>query len=722
MIEISVIKNERFFPLKLSDNQRPTIEEFEAIFDFDTAIKGGYSMNVKIPIEGNEIALQFAHSVYTRGNSYSYQVLVKERGVYSYEAMLVIDKANNYKKNEFFDCDLIFASFSVLSKDKLLKDILTKEIVFCNSLEDFYSDITDFFIENDWPAAPVQFNEIRVIDDDDSLTERVANQWHVPTATLIDAGNNNSNFSNPTIPQPYYAELIRETFRAFGYSVTGSAFDNPYFTRQLMPNFNPAYHVRRHNELEYRTTEDQVITTRQAISWGEEVWNSTNIVGTFPTTTIYTSQPGVVRQQIELRLKVKRIDSGGKVRIYRRVWDTWQPGYPVVDWVDFWAVDGDEIVHTFYPTFYGPNLVTTIEINCVDNNYTFQELNSTAFDNTDTVEFTLGAGSSVKLVLVTTPSTFPNPIPLPEFRRYLRQSMPLGEMVPPTLTVQEFLLIVKQLFQLKIDIDDQRKTVHISLFEDIKKFPLEKISAPLDGMEIEPQDKVLYRVGFKNESESIKDLLMIGSVPNRASLPTSDVWQDNAVYVIAEDAYYRYDDNTWKYYTRRHRDITCGIGDNERPYALPVALIEMRTDKVGDAFGILPTFKRSGEGIYDGIEDDEWEVMIMDYRGIVANGANRTKPWATTTAYSWDGQMHEDFFLQISDRPQSFFSKFHKEILTLLSDYAVVTIRNIQSYSSLRTKLLRKRIEHNNNHYIEKARMGQIGDEESINKIEMIRI
>jgi hypothetical protein len=51
-----------------------------------------------------------------------------------------------------------------------------------------------------------------------------------------------------------------------------------------------------------------------------------------------------------------------------------------------------------------------------------------------------------------------------------------------------------------------------------------------------------------------------------------------------------------------------------------------------------------------------------------------------------------------------------------------VTIRNIQSYSSLRTKLLRKRIEHNNNHYIEKARMGQIGDEESINKIEMIRI
>ncbi len=712
MIQISVVKNNQEYPLYLADNSRASIEEFEAIFDFDAAIKGGYSMNVKVPVEGNERYLNYAHSAYTRGSLYFFDVVVYEAEVAAYRAVLTIDKANVYFNNKFFDCDLIFQSFSTSIKDKLLKDVLDKEIILCNDLEDISSDIQDFFIENSWPQAPVQFPELRIINDDEE--EVIANQWNHLNQTFKDVYPNLSDFSNPTIPQPYYAEVLRELFRAKGYQVAGEIWGDVFFRSQLMPSFKPAYNARRVNELVLETNEDIVVNGRTPIEWLSVEWNTTNFNAEPPTTTIMdAAQQGTNFVQIvEVELRIKTIDPGGKVRLYRR--DFGQPYNSAYSVVDFWALDGDVITYTFYGAV---EYLNSLHLACVDNNYEPNELTTADFPVSDQVTFILEKGSKIK-------QYFTQNFDFPERRRYLRQSMNLNEMVPPTLLASEFLVAVKSMFQLKIDIDDVSKTVHISRSSDLKKRPTFKMQNVLDGFEKDPQTSKKFRLKWQNAVENAEGFQSIGSVPNRESIAVTffQFGVKYIVFVIAENAYYIREDDAWKFYSIRNDDFDYGNGEDLVVIDIPVSLVEMRSDVTGDELGILPTIKRTSTGNYLGDESEAWELMIMNYLGVQPNIGGKEKPFATSATTLYDGTPILSGHLILNHQATSVFNNYQKPLLDILLNHEIYTFRTIGKYSSLRSSLLRKIIEHNGNHYIEKARLGQIGTEESINKIEMIRI
>jgi hypothetical protein len=721
MIGISVIKNHKELPLKLGNLSRTTIEEFEAIFDLERAFKGGFSMNVKIPVEGNETILDHSHSIAVRDGANLFNIIIYDRGVATYRATLLIDKSNYYRNNEFYDTDIVFTSFSVLSKGKMLKDVLTKEINFANSVDDVFADISDYFLTQFWPDAPCAFPEIRLVDSEG--VDVVGNRYDVTNEVLVDAGSGNNNFSNPTIPQPFYAEVLRETFREFGYNVQGPIFENERFTRLLMPNYKPLYDYRRHNEIELKTTEDRLITTRTNIIWDEVVWNSTAYTVTSPGTIFYVSQPGVGCQQITVRLKVKSISSGGKVRIYRREYDTWTSGYQLLSWVDFWAVDGDVIEHTFKTAQFSASLMTQIEIDCVDDVYDdFLELASDNYVNEDDVEFILGEGSSITVV------NMPNTATLPEYRRYMRTSMRLGEMVPPTYTVDEFLLAVKKSFGLKIDIDEFTSTVHISSFEDMRKYPVEELDHTLDGYEKEEGDSFRYKIRWGNDIESIENLALLGSVPDRRFMPDNSipntVVDGNGIFVISENAYYHWKDDKWQYHSLKVNELEFGEGENVIDFVLPMKLIEMRSDVNWgmSPIGVLPCLKYEYAGSYYGVGDEEWELMVMLWMGIYENGDEIFKPWATSTAYEWDGKLIEAFSLQISDREGKYFDYFQKGLLTMLTKPTIVTVRVMKNYSTLRNQILRKKIYFRGNHFLEKARVGQIGADETTTKLELYRL
>lgn len=713
MIQFSVVKNEQFYPLLLADNMRPSIEEFEALFDFETAIKGGYSMNVKLPVEGNEVVLDHAHSAFLRDNVYYFNVIIYEREVPTYKGLLSIDKANLYVKNRFFDCDVIFQTFASSIKDRLLKDCLDKEIVLCNSLEDFSSDIQDFFIENNWPAAPVQFPEIRIIDNEDAVV--VANQWNHVNQTFKNVATNVADFSNPTIPQPYYAEVLRELFRNYGYKVQGEIFEDDFFTRELMPSYAPAYFARRVNEIELVTTEDIVVNGRTTIEWGDVAWNTTLYNAAAPTTLIIdqAQQGSGFLQIVEVDLKIKTIDPGGKVRLYQANQGDDQSGV-----VDFWALDGDLITYTFWPQIYhGGTYLSRLDLAGVDNNYAPNELNTPDFPVTDNISFVLEKGSKIK-------QYFTQNFDLPEQRRYLRQSMNLNEMIPPSLLASEFLVAVKNLFQLKIDIDEVTKVVHISRASDLKKRPIEKLGNLLDGFEKDPQPTKRFKLKWANATESIKDLRSIGSAPNRESIAVSmfQYGDRSSVFIIAENAYYVRENNEWKFYSIRNDQLEYGDGENVVSLDLPVSLVEMRSDATGDAYGILPTLKSSSSGVYKGDEKEAWELMIMTYLGVQPNIGGKQKPFATSASTLYDGTPILLGHLILNFQENSVFTKYQKPLLDLLKSEAVYTFRCNGSYATLRDKMLRKILWIENNHYVEKARLGTIGTEESINKIELIRL
>ncbi len=721
MIGIRVIKDHVEYPLFLGDLSRTTIEEFESIFDVETAIKGGFSMAVKIPIENNENILDQSHAIAVRDGTRLYNIYIYDRDVATYRATLVIDKSNFYRNNEFYDTDIVFTSFSVLSKGKLLKDVLKKEIVFTNSVEDVFADISDFYLTSNWPQAPCAFPEIRLIDS--TNTEFIGNRYDLGNEVLVDSGSGNNDFTNPTLPQPFYAEVLRETFKAFGYTVEGPIFENDKFIRILMPSYKPLYHRRRYNEIELKTTQDRLITTRTNIIWDEVVWNSTPYTVTTPGTIFYSSTPGVGCQQITVKLKVKSISSGGKVRIYRREYDTWTSGYQLLSWVDFWAVDGDVIEHTFKTAQFSASLMTQIEIDCVDDVYDdFQELATDNYVNQDTVEFILGEGSSITVV------NMPNTATLPEFRRYMRTSMQLGEMVPPTYSVDEFISAVKKSFGLKIDIDEFENTVHISTYQDMRKYPVEPLPYTLDGYEKESSQSFRYKLRWGNDVESIENLVMLGTVPDRRYMPNNSipntVQDGNGIFVISENAYYEWKDGKWQYHSMKVNEIEVGSGDTLIDMVLPIKLIQMRFDfNLGAGnIGVLPTFLYDYEGAYDGVSDEEWELMAMVWMGLYENGDGVFKPWATSTAYEWDGKLIDGFSIQVSDKAGKFFDYFQKDLLLLLSNPTIVTVRVNRNYSTLRNEILRKKLYFRGNHFLEKSRVGQIGQDETTTKLELYRL
>lgn len=713
MIAISVVKNEQEYPLLLGNLSKTSVEEFESIFELDVAIKSGYTLNVKIPVEGNEMALNHAHAVHIREDDYIFFIRIYDNGVAAFEASLVIEKSDISFEDSFYDCNIIFNTFSIKSQGKLLKDVLTKGIQFGNSVEELFTDITDYFINSDWPIAAANFPVTRIIDKDDNTI--VANDYDINNDLMVDAGSENSDFSNPTIPHPYYAEVLRETFKAFGYKATGPIFQDLFFTSQLMPNYKPMYDVHRPHEIRYRTTEDQLIDSRMAIEWGEVLWNSSSFTPTLPGTTVFSAYSGYAPTLVELKLRVKSIDEGGKVRIYRRAAGFYNPSYPADSAKEFFAVAGDTVQYSFNPKDFSTNVLSEIEINCGNDS---QDWVGDPWDEVEpnyAEKFVLEAGSEVVIYASNTAT-------LPDFNRYMKTSMILGEMVPPLMTVSDFLFAVKTAFQLKIDIDEASKEVYImSATDAINNVKTTDVTDSVDAYEKEPSEPKSYRMRWKNQTESLDGLLKLGTVASAEDLELG-LPENSCTYVMAENAYYKSDGFSYQYHTIRNDELKIGNSDESTEIEIPIEMIQMRSIFPSYPKGTLPTLLVEKVAEYNGVKDEDWNLMIMTYYGVAENKEGEFRPWATSASYDWRGNFLPMPGHPLYDLEYSMWVKYHKNLIELLTAPIIFTIRIIKNYSNAKNQIKRKKLVWRGNHFIEKRSLGYLGDSESTTEIEMIRL
>jgi hypothetical protein len=217
----------------------------------------------------------------------------------------------------------------------------------------------------------------------------------------------------------------------------------------------------------------------------------------------------------------------------------------------------------------------------------------------------------------------------------------------------------------------------------------------------------------------LEGLLFNGTVPSKASFQNALV-EDSYIYVQAENAYYSVVDGVLKYLGVRNDVWYHGSGKTEVAITIPIELIQMRSDASGDDFGVLPTIVHDGSGPYQGIKDDEWNLMVMTYCGLYANGEERNKPFATSASYDWRGALLPFVYYTLNELDVSIFGVYHLPLLKILANATHATIRVPQNYSLAKSLIKDKNVYWKSSEFLVVRTEGVLGDLESNTEIELL--
>lgn len=686
MIEIAVIKNNQEYPLLFDKEPSFPVEEFESLFYTDVAIKGGFSIGLKIPIKGNQMTLDFADAIAVRDDMYFFDIRIYSNGQLTNEATMTIEEASIDWNSGYYDADIVLLQYSTRIEGKTLRDVMKTEVVLGYEPAEMFLTITTDYVGSTWPTVPVQFPELRVSDKDgESII--YANKWNHVTNSMVEDVDANTDFSMPVMPQVYLAQAIKECFSFFGYKITGEALSEKWFTIPLLAGYFPLLVAKRQNEQEYVSNVDQTFGTTPSYSyWHEEVFNNSLNVVTLPTPAIFTPLTGVF--VVKLKLVVKSISPGAKIKIQKDAVTTVE--------IPFNAFAGDTIEYSYY-------------INSVSADYImFVPIGVTVG------ELVLGAGTTLNIYEA---QTVPPYEWFPQNKKHLINSFVTGDCVPDGITVADFLKSVKKAFQVKFAINEVLKTVEIRTGAHLKaastQHKIEHVIYPIKKL-LANNKKFVVKWG--NEPSDIDEYYYLGATPLKSDLVNST--PGSAVLVLSENAYYVCNESgAWEWLMSRSYSLEIGEGDIVEEINLDFKLVDMQSD----ARGVLPTLFHNEQGNFTGWKGGDWDLMLMSYYGIVENGAG-DKPFASSSPYAPDGVAANSAYLFLDNGADSIFSTNLKPWLSVLSQQTGAIIKVARPYFLTMNEISGKRIYFEGNEFLIKRTAGEPGEKDTQTEIEMIKL
>lgn len=723
MIRIAVVKNTIEFPLVFKEAPVISMEEFESLFELDTAIKGGFSIGLEIPRQGNENALDFAHVVATRNTEYFFDVRIYEGSRLVRNAVLVIDKVRNDWNSGDFDTDIVFNSFGVLIKDVLLKDTMNTEVVLGNDTSEMYQVITTDYVDNDWPEVKVNFPMLR-LENEDLEGYALGNRWDRTTNSMIETTDGDDDYDHPILPQVYLAQAVKECFEYFGYTVKGDIFDDKIFSRTLIAGYMALQEAHRQEEIEYRLgTTQTVSTSNTALVWDEVVFE--NVMDTYengtpsfpeamPTDNIIW--PSINSRLIKIQLHVIDMTPGATISIYSND----SGASPDYIQIPYSALPGDVIEFTYLSN------VPNGDFGGYNNRFMLKVSTGTLVLGPETRLFRYyqaGTGSVL-------PTSF----------KVLRNTFKTGECVPPTLLISDFLTNVKKGFQVRFLIDEVAKSVEISSANVMLKS--KSIFKPIDVLSQshrEFTDKKSYEIHWANEHADISEYNYLGITNNYSGLYTFCP-KNSVVLVLSENAYYFVESvagaaAVWKRLGEAMPSMIVDNGGEVEEVNIGIYLVSMRSDELSEdtVTGVLPTLYHSEklaesdpaaftDSSYITPQNSEWKFQLMMYYNRMNNGPTGTIPFASSAAYKWSGDSYTEGFLYLNNRSQSLFMRNIKDWLTFLGTQVISKIQIPIDYSKALQEINNGKIYWQSNIFLVKSTTGELGSTEEITEIEMVKL
>jgi hypothetical protein len=604
-VKLTVVRDGVEIPLVLPAGLRINTEEHESAFDLEKAVKGGYTAGFRIPVAGNEAALDYQHILAVRYNYVLFSANLYEGDVLYYRGTLAIEESSYSIGGSSYDANFIVDEYSTLVDGKTVQDALGDEgYTFASPAQQNIRDEVTAVVEDEpddvpWRMPP--FRNEKMFDgaeELDGVYKGIVNAWFPDSDRYgLNEYGDASAYMAPWMNMVY---VLRKCFTFIGYHVTGDALENAWLKKQLI--------------------------------WGNHTLDNINTVqyALFKKTGS-TVISGFTWQPLPVDVVVEDFTSGQNAT-------TGDDPYPVSAAITLWVrivlyigdCDAEAIA---FGKASDPG--TEFVINNPQPNTTYQvafEVTYTGSEVFDGIVMRVNAGASVT-VLPETTIEWQNP----DGDRWNKwpQQFKYAECVPK-MNISTFLTAVKRVYGLRFDVNSVTKSVRVEVADSLWN---DTTGAEIEAGEdyrIKPRRPMQMEVRWNNEVFDTTPFGVVGTVAHADLMNFVPALPKQLLLVKNEGELYQGSvDNP---VGRPNVPAVMGYEDGETTETvLPMTLTQMRRmlayDGATDNKWLLPVMDQKASTAYPAVGYNNWPLVFMTWYGLIEDWLYATDLDPTAKTY-----------------------------------------------------------------------------------------
>ena len=666
-ISIALIKDGQEHFLKLLPNMGLVMSDYSSIWDWTLAMKAGYTIDGKVPMEGNEELLGYSHLPEVVGKQYSWNARVYEDGVLRYYGVFSIHAGRMEVAKDEVDFNFESSAIASILVDKTLRQVLKNTVSLGETVTDLISYMNNSaangFPAYDFAFFPIRAKEFYGMADDTTSNHPdwigIANFYSAGTFMLEEPLTGTvppikTDWKYNAVPQPFVLYVLKMIFKYAGYRLVGDALTNEDMKCLTIFNIKSLDRICGQSAKMMVDTMQTFNATPGYVLFESVEHDSLPISVTVPSTIPNDpSMSGFLFGSYSAYLYLKIGNISGNLTIYARNGGT-----------DVFVSEHVVFPNTEFVTVYTGGAATT--------------------------GLKLAATGGVLEIL---PGSYWQIGNLTGKANFHRTSFVDGEMVPD-IGCAEFIQAVKQL-GVEFIPDDIAKEVEIRMIAE--SYTKGDVIIPKElSKKRELQLKVNQQgyVKWGHDEADTKGLKYAGNSSHFGELVASaGVAYDMYKYVFAENNYYLYTDlddgapvvNGWKLIGPRSAMLKIGSSGETSEWTMKAKLPLMTTiDDPQDM--ILPLWESEGGSDFPKLKNEDLPLMFCMLYGIYA-GSSENYPFASITGALYDGSFAGNkAYLVFDDGERSWFTKYIKPWLLRLSKQETLTVGipetpDINSYS-----------------------------------------
>lgn len=651
-LRVALIDGLEELNLKLLPDTKVNFEFNNPSFDFE-ALVGSFSMGLKIPISGNEAALEFAHHVHAATGDLLYAMRLYSRGELRVEGHLLLETSETDFASGFYDCSLIATDFASQIEALGIRDVCDEEITIGTGLLDVYTEMKSV-AEGSYPTYshtfPVCYNPDHFNGKNENF-DGLINRWaqagqvfiHEKTLNLTtEFYENYSTFS----PFMYLMWVLDKCFSPFGYKLEGEFVDDDQIKQALLES-NFTLEKWGHGWMMYAERTN-------TISLHDTWLNFDNI--------IEETNPGVTTGATPYEIAAS---GKHKVRIELNI------GTLTAAWAKFYfytsGTTGTGVVFQITTGGQAHVMEEVVEFAVGDIGTNIGLFVETSDDS----DVEVLANSRLRVDNITHSSGFD-----------IQPTFNAANAIPK-LSIADFIISIRKLFNLQILINPVTKVATFnwakSALSNSDTQLLEKVGIE---KQISRQRSRMYRLKFDLEQEDFSGFNYIGAFATQDDLPTSTTVGSIAliqnmasyfIYVLNED------DETieWQQFVREAVFKEYGSGQVEE-VNLGAILTKMTTAEYAGEKFLVPWLEDKGSSFTHDLGIGDGRLAILFGHG-KQQGSDGLYPFASPFDLDYDGSSIGDYSLAPNGGAKSIFDLFWEDWIAFLNQMVEIEVDTLHS-------------------------------------------
>ena len=195
------------------------LKEFNNALSESSALESDFSIGMQIPVEGNELTFDMKHLEGVVDRSFAYEARLYGSNGKVFNGALYLENVVEEDSYKYFDTNYVNSTYNSLVDGKTLRDLDDTLLMLPGNDED---KIVEWAGQNamEWPSAlyyvPMMHHS--------SLGKKAFNVWNQQTQAF-EVNTGQADLYH-VAPQVYMLEVLKRCFTTYGYTVSGSVWED----------------------------------------------------------------------------------------------------------------------------------------------------------------------------------------------------------------------------------------------------------------------------------------------------------------------------------------------------------------------------------------------------------------------------------------------------------------------------------------------------------------